>query len=702
MKMVPPDSQMSPVNGLLAAGRRRPHWRWTLALVAGVIVTTGMASAQEVPGDAPVETEPLIVTAGRAPQDPAHTPLNVTYFDEDALTSTPALTADDFLRQVPGFSLFRRTSGLVAHPTTQGVSLRGIGPSGTSRSLVSYDGIPANDPFGGWVYWNRMDLENIERIEVVRGGGSTAWGNAALGGVIHLVPRRPKPQSLRTTASYGMRDTERISFSASDVRGPVGVLIEGRYFSTGGYKRVRSDQRGDVDIESWSRHRFLNGALEYAIEEDMLLTLRAGWFKENRGNGTPVTRNAHESGRFSARLDAVAPDGSSLELVAYGERGSSESTFSSVAADRNSETLVLDQFDIPARTVGGGLINRREIAENGTLIVGTDSRWVRGETNEFVVFAGDDRIAGGEQFLVGAFVETIYEPGPSWRFSAGGRLDYWRQFDGFMDQPNQERETFDNRDGTVFNPRIGLMYTPAEGTTVRSAVYRGFRIPTVNELYRPFQVGSDRTFANEELDPERLTGAEIGVDQDFGERVSVGVTGFWNEVGDPVANVTIDEDNPIGGVDRQRQNLDLARIRGLEVEIDFQIDENWKLFSSYAFTDARVERATNQSALEGNRLAQVPEHVIVGGIGFSHPSIVEVDLILRYNGPQFEDDLNDRKLAGFTVVDLYAARTLWAGGEVFGGVQNLFNKRYADGVTGGGLVTQGSPIFANAGLRMRF
>ena len=69
---------------------------------------------------------------------------------------SPALTLDDFLRRVPGFTLFRRTSSLVAHPTAQGVSLRGVGPSGASRSLVLADGIPLNDPFGGWVYWSRV------------------------------------------------------------------------------------------------------------------------------------------------------------------------------------------------------------------------------------------------------------------------------------------------------------------------------------------------------------------------------------------------------------------------------------------------------------------------------------------------------------------------------------------------------------------
>ncbi len=652
-------------------------------------------------GDEPLEAEPVVVTAGRLPQDPAHTPLNVTFFDEVDLTKTPALTVDDFLRRVPGFSLFRRTSSVAAHPTTQGVSLRGIGPSGAGRSLVLYEGVPVNDPFGGWIYWSRMDLENVERVEVVRGGGSTAWGNAALGGVIHLIPRRPEPRTLRTTASYGIRDTERVSFYASDVAGPVGVSIEGRYFSTGGYKRVRKDQRGDVDIESTSRHRFLDGAVEYALPGEALLTVRGGWFAETRGNGTPLTGNAFESGRLSARLEATGADGSAWEVVAYGERGSGESTFSSVDDDRNSETLVLDQYDIPSRTAGTGVQTSRELGDHRVLTVGADTRWVTGETRERVVFQGDDRRAGGEQFLGGVFAESTYEPDRTWQFSAGGRVDYWRQFGGFLDPPNEARQGFPDHDGSVFNPRVGAMYRPADGTAFRSAVYRGFRIPTVNELYRPFQVGSDVTEANPGLDPERLTGTELGLDQEVGGRTSLSLTGFWNEVSHPVANVTIG-DSDAGGRLRQRQNLDLSRVRGIETEIEYRLDESWRVFGSHAFTHARVERASNQPQLEGKRLAQVPEHVLVAGIGFSDPRLLEVELSARYNGPQFEDDLNERELGGYTVVDLYLARKLRPEAEVFVGVENLFNRRYPDGITGDGLVTEGAPIFANAGLRMRF
>src|SRR5206468_1151992 len=110
--------------------------------------------------------ETVVVTATRTEQRLGDVPASVSILTRDEIKASPAVVADDVLRQVPTFSLFRRTSSLAAQPTTQGVSLRGIGPSGQSRTLVMLDGVPFNDPFGGRVYWTRVPLVSVARIEV--------------------------------------------------------------------------------------------------------------------------------------------------------------------------------------------------------------------------------------------------------------------------------------------------------------------------------------------------------------------------------------------------------------------------------------------------------------------------------------------------------------------------------------------------------
>src|SRR5438270_558022 len=138
--------------------------------------------------------ETVTVTPTRSEQRLGDTPASVDVVTSKEIAASPALVADDVLRNVPTFSLFRRTSSLVAQPTTQGVSLRGIGPSGQSRTLVLLDGIPFNDPFGGWVYWTRVPLESVDRIEMTDGTNSSLYGNYAMGGVINIITTRPTRQ----------------------------------------------------------------------------------------------------------------------------------------------------------------------------------------------------------------------------------------------------------------------------------------------------------------------------------------------------------------------------------------------------------------------------------------------------------------------------------------------------------------------------
>src|SRR5262249_32093083 len=212
--------------------------------------------------DDPTGLEPVVVTVTRTEPPAGQAPASVTVLTREDISLSPSVTLDDLLRQVPGFSLFRRSSSLVTHPTTQGLSLRGIGPSGTSRALVLVDGVPVNDPFGGWVYWGRIPMLGIDQIEVVRGGGSSVWGNYALGGVVQIINRRPTERALFFDGSYGLNDTMNFDLLLHDVEGPFRISLEGNYFSTGGYEVVKKSRRGSIDIEADSTHSTFNGRVE--------------------------------------------------------------------------------------------------------------------------------------------------------------------------------------------------------------------------------------------------------------------------------------------------------------------------------------------------------------------------------------------------------------------------------------------------------
>src|SRR5204862_3002472 len=134
----------------------------------------------------------ITVSANRTSTRLVETPTSVVVLSRDDLNATAAFRTDDMLRQVPGFSLFRRTTSRTANPTAQGVSLRGLGASGASRALVLVDGVSLNDPYGGWVAWGRVPRAALARAEVLRGGGSDVYGGGAFGGAIQLFLLPPR------------------------------------------------------------------------------------------------------------------------------------------------------------------------------------------------------------------------------------------------------------------------------------------------------------------------------------------------------------------------------------------------------------------------------------------------------------------------------------------------------------------------------
>ncbi|MEO7146248.1 MAG: Plug domain-containing protein, partial [Bryobacteraceae bacterium] len=230
----------------------------------------------------------------------AEAPASITVLTNRELQQTPGVNLDDRLRAVPGFSLFRRSSSLVANPTTQGVSLRGIGSTGASRTLVLWDGVPLNDPFGGWVYWDRLPVDELERVEISRGASTSVFGDLAMGGVISTFTRPAAEPRIWAGYEGGSDDTQEISAGASDLWNQrVAGMAEVRAFSTDGYFIVPSNLRGAVDqpaslqfVAGVAKMDFIGRQQRLAVKLDILA--------ESRGNGTVLQNNSTSLGTLSA------------------------------------------------------------------------------------------------------------------------------------------------------------------------------------------------------------------------------------------------------------------------------------------------------------------------------------------------------------------------------------------------------------------
>lgn len=652
----------------------------------------------------------LTVTPARVERRIDELPSSVSVLDNSDVSLSAAQTIDDLLRQIPGFSIFRRSSSLVANPTTQGVSLRGAGASGASRTLVLSDGLPLNDAFGGWVYWDRVPRRAIERIEVVRGGSSDLYGSDALSGVINVISRPASAPLLDLEVSYGNRETSDIGIFTGGVWRGWAATLSGEATRTDGYFIIAPENRGAADRPAASRHRLLSLRLERfwggvgPADAAHSIFLRGSLFDEDRKNGTRLQFNDTATESLAAGYRGRTGDGSNWSFALFANQQRFHQSFTAVTAGRATENLTRLQA-VPSRDAGFSLSWSRLAGSRHLLVAGADLRGVRGSSDEEVFVSGRATTfvsAGGRQRRLGFFIQDLVTLTSRLQLSASARYDEWRDSSAYSIERSLSTGVvsptfFETRSADAFSPRLALLYQVSESFSLRAAGYRAFRAPTLNELYRAFRVGDTLTLGNPALRAERLTGGEAGFGWTFGDRVATRVTGYWTETVNPVSNFTLTVTPTL--ITRERRNLGRTRSRGIEVESDFRIARHWQMTAGYLYSDATFRRAPQDMRLEGLWIPQVPRHQFTLQTSYSNPRYVNAAIQFRASGRQFDDDRNQFALDSFALVDLFVSRELGGRVELFLAVQNLLDETYVVGRTP--IQTIGAPRLARGGVRLR-
>ena len=652
------------------------------------------------------QEERVVVSATRTEMKLSEVPGSAVELSPEDLDANAGLTLDDVLRQVPGFSLFRRSSSRVANPTSQGVSLRGLGASGPSRALVLEDGVPLVDPFGGWVFWDQVPRAEMSSVEVFRGGESNLYGSDALGGVIQMLTRVPTEPAFSIDTSYGTENTP-------DVSAWGGTKISRWDFESGvdmsrtdGYTLLPPSERGLVDIDANSKHATVDGGVGYQISDNGRAFLRGTFFDESRSNGTPLQKNSTGTGVGVAGINTSVGDHDSVLARVFGQAEGYDQTFSSIRPDRSKE-LLTDVQHVPSQEVGGAFQWNHELKKQ-TLIGGVDLQEVMGASDEQIFsskisglhFANN--IAGGRQRSTGIFGEDIFRINTRWTVIAGARWDDWSNYHGntvkiSIPSGAAAGQFFPSRNETSFSPRVSLMRNLGSNTALWVSGYRAFRAPTLNELYRSFRQGIALTENNPGLRAERLTGAEAGARATFHRKFESRATVFWADIVNPVTNVTLFSTPTL--ITRQRQNL--GRIRSLGGELDgiLYISNTLQLSAGYQFTHAYVENSTQ--SLVGKRIPQVPQHQLTWEARYWNPQKIMVSVEGRYASSQFDDDINTLVLGPYFVMDVFAGHQFRGGWVGYAAVENVLNQRYPVAIASP-VQNLGPPILARIGIRYDF
>lgn len=659
-------------------------------------------------GDAPPE---IIVTGAALPQAQSQPNYSVVTIDADRLRASASGRMEDVLRDQAGIQQFRRSDARSAHPTSQGAGVRGLGGNAASRVLVLLDGAPVADPFGGWIDWPALDPRSLESATVTRGGGASAFGAGALAGTIELSSLSAETAPV---LDAGIAGGSRGSVSA-DARGkiaaPGGFLIASARVDHGdGFIPVRPDQRGAADIrapyDQWSgRVRYVT-ALTADVEAQVALSA----FGDARERGTPFSGNDSNGQDLSVRLLGRGPW--VWEALAYAQNRSFQSEFAAVAPGRVSASTSLNQFKTPAKGYGAKFEVRPPLSDKTELRLGADYRRVEGDTNEFFSYANGAprglRKAGGENETIGAFAELSLAPTDRLLVTASARGDYWRIENGYLRETvlappvNPRNLVGAARDDFEGLGRIGASYALTESLSLRAAAYQGYRLPTLNELYRPFRAGADATAANLALDPEELKGAEIGFAVEPVEKLKLGVTLFWNVLDDAIANVSVAKlpgdicpgVGVVTGACRQRQNLDEIESKGIELDASYAFGP-WSIAGAYNYADAEVKGA----GLTGLRPAQIPEHQGSLTLGWTGAQGLQASVTGRYVSSQFDDDQNARRLSSAASLDAYLSAPLRDGLKLELRGENVTNSSIEAARSGFGVIEEASPRTLWVGLR---
>ena len=663
-------------------------------VLAPLLLPAAPALAQE----ADFDPEAIVVTGRGLPETPATPAYDTQVLERDQIVSTGSGRLEDALGSVAGFQQFRRSDSRSSNPSAQGVTLRALGGNATSRALVLLDGVPLADPFFGYIPLSAVAPERLESIRVTRGGGSGPFGAGALAGTIELNSADAADLGLITgSALINDRAETELSGTVAPEIGNGYATVSGRWDRGKGFYTTPEDQRVPATVrakyDSWSA-----GARLVQDLGDVTVQLRGLAFEDQRVLRFEGADTSSEGQDVSVRVVGRGPW--QFDAIAYKQWRN----FTNVVVSSTRFVPVLDQKDTPSEGEGGKIEIRPPVGGGHTLRLGADFRQSEGDLFEdaYSAFTGartEQRFAGGENTDLGLFLENDWQVGPV-VLTGGVRADRYTIRDGYYRTLNGDGTavlqdtTFSDRSDWEFSYRGGAVLEAADGLQLRAAAYSGLRLPTLNELYRPFVVFPVTTMANENLVPERLRGFDVGADWLAAPGVRFTLTAFDNKVKDAITNVTIGPDL------RQRLNIDAIHAKGLEFGTQIEVGQ-FGFDGSLAYTDAEQEGSGFAADLDGFRPSQTPAWAASATASYRPAEGTLFAATLRHVGKQFEDDRETDVLPAATTVDLYAQVPLFEKLSFVARAENLFDEEIYTRNQGGS-IDLGIPRTVWAGLRYGF
>lgn len=707
----------------------------------------------------PRELDAVTISASRSETRVEEMPLHTTVISRTEIEESPAQTLDQLLRNIPGMN-FTGVPATQSDPTGHQTKMRGLG---NAKVLVLLDGVPIHDPFYMTTQWFKLPLSNIERVEIVRGGNSSLWGNMAVAGVVNVVSKRVKDNAGEAMVSVGSRGTVNVAVSKNfAVSDALSFHLAADIYHTDGYQTTPSEylwrfpHKGAVVTEN----RNVQLTTYFKPATDLSGFVRLGYHVQDQDISYENGSNVQRSPDFAANL-TKAFGTSSLSANAWAQQvrfekyNGSSCYYQGGTSCVNSNSASLTPASVNSNVVefytqyghqryqeqGASLTYSQRLAGKWTgFEAGVDYRGLKAEDTEYFYTTPSNpaRPQGnfnsttsgeGRQTFTGLFGQTRVFPIDPLEITLSARYDTWRISDRANTRSTAAGVTTGGdlpaSDKTAFNPSLALRYELTDAASLRAAAYKAFRAPGFNNLTRTFGTGTSTTIANPDLAPETLTGWEVGSDYRKGP-LSLSATYFMYDIKDMIATYTAKAGSApaqvqlicggaalpgCGGAAKYYTNDQDGRSHGIELSGNWRISHDLSLDAWYTHTETYLTRhggiVTDPLRVQ---LAGVPKDLASIGANWKPTPRLRTFAEVRYIGAMLLDTTSNSSTMRFgqgsnTIVNASATYALEKTVDVFGSVVNLFDRGYSENTYAYNQPynrTLSQPRTLTAGVRVRF
>ena len=677
---------------------------------------------------AQTSAETVTVTATRSATALTEVPESISVMTAKQIADTPAQGLNDLLRDLPGMTL----NGIgpnVGHPTAYNESMRGL-PTTETRMLVMVDGVPVNDPFFGYIQWNRVPLENIDHVEIVRGGGSPLWGNTAMGGVVNVITKTPQNDQLEVSAaggSYASYDTN--LYGAYRPVDWLSLSLNVALSGTQGYQTTPPswtsfgslNLRSPLYTQTTNQARNVSLRGDFAPTDDIKGFIDVTYGEDRQILSTPIGLDKQRIWTYSGGLTKSFGSDASLSATFFHD----DNYF--VTENPHLLTFTTEYISNAHTTTGSDngaslMFTQHTDGLLRTLNIGGDFHQISGhDMAKYLApsgaLAAPTIIGGGHQLFLAGFAQAQIVPVDALEILASLRYQYYQSSNGIDTFP-PGFPVIPDVNKYRFTPRVDARYRLDDGLALRGAYYQSFRAPTLDQLYRTFADTTAGIFEGDPfLKPETLEGEEIGLDYNLpGLRSQF--TLYTSKISNLITQRNLDPSefpNILGvtcGFDpvaftflacTRNINAASALARGLEAEVTWEIGNGFSSEWTYTYTDSHYTSNPVDPTAVGQRLEGVPMHNASASLTYDDTSGWQATAVLRYISKSFGDAHPEDGLIqdSHFVVDVSGSYPLSQNIRAFVQAQNLFDTRYIAS-NGGGAPILGTPFQVMGGLRLKF